>query len=379
MSDSPHIVVLGAGFAALAAARALRHLRPRATIRLVAPARRFLYRPSLIWVPIGLRKANQIEVSLSPFLARHAIYFTPATVTSIVDRGRTVVTSLGHVRNDALIVATGASFVAGVDGAEHALGLCEGVAAAERVRERLLAMQGGRIAIGCGFNPSQPGATRCGPMLELLFGIDTWLRRLGTRARFELRFFSTSAEPLKGFGHSAVDRLQAELKRRDIPSDTGLAVRGFSPAGVLTDAHTIAADLVVYTPGLTGPPWLAEAELPCSLGGFVAADEYCAVEGLDHVYVAGDAGSFPGPVWSPKLAHMAQLQASVAAANLHATLGGEAPVSRLHHELACVIDTLEGGIALYRDDARAIATPPAAPMHWAKRAVERHFLSLLRE
>lgn len=377
MSESPHIVLLGAGFAALAAARALRRLRPRAKIRLVAPARRFVYRPSLIWVPVGLRKAREIEVPLAPFLARHALDFTPAIVTGVADRGRTVLTSRGRVRNDALIVATGASFVAGLDGAEHALGLCEGVAAAERVRERLLAMQGGRIAIGCGANPAEPGATRCGPMLELLFGIDTWLRRLGTRARFLLTFFSTAAEPLKSFGQSAVDRLHDELERRDIESHTGITLRGFSPAGVHTDAGLLGAELVVYTPGLGGPPWLPQSELPRSAGGFIAADEYCAVDGLERVFVAGDAGSFPGPVWSPKLAHMAQLQANVAAANLHAALDDEIPPSRLHHELAFVIDTLEGGIMLYRDDAHAMATPAAAPMHWAKRAVERRFLSSL--
>lgn len=375
MSDSPHIVLIGAGFAALAAARALRRLRPHARIRLIAPTRHFVYRPSLIWVPIGLRKASQIEVPLAPFLAKHAMYFTPATVTGIVDRGRTVLTSLGPVRNDALIVATGASFGSGLDGAGHALSLCEGVGSAERVRARLLAMQGGRIAIGCGENPHQAGATRCGPMLELLFGIDTWLRRRGKRAQFALSFFSTCGEPFESFGKRAAERLQAELDRRDIESSVGLALRGFSPTAMLTEGGSIAAEMIVFTPGLSGPSWLAESELPRSSGGFVAADDHCAVSGLDLVFAAGDVGSFPGPAWSPKLAHMAHMQASVAAANLDAALNEKPQTSRLHHELACVIDTLDGGFILYRDEAHAIASPPAMPLHWAKRTVERRYLS----
>src|SRR5688572_434138 len=90
MAAKPGIVLLGAGFAALAAARELRRLRPRASIRLVAPARRFVYRPSLIWVPVGQRKASEVQVPLTPFLARYAIDFTPAKVTGIADGGRTV-------------------------------------------------------------------------------------------------------------------------------------------------------------------------------------------------------------------------------------------------------------------------------------------------
>src|SRR3546814_6397797 len=53
-------------------------------------------------------------------------------------------------------------------------------------------------------------------------------------------------------------------------------------------------------PGLTGPAWLEGSELPQSEGGFIAADERCRVRGMEHVYVAGDAGSYPGPEWMAK-------------------------------------------------------------------------------
>lgn len=73
-------------------------------------------------------------------------------------------------------------------GIEHALTLCEGVASAEAIRDRLVAMERGRIALGFGGNPNEPSAMRGGPMFELLFGIDTWLRRQGKRDRVELTF-----------------------------------------------------------------------------------------------------------------------------------------------------------------------------------------------
>ena len=42
-------------------------------------------------------------------------------------------------------------------------------------------------------------------------------------------------------------------------------------------------------------------------------------------YVAGDASSYPGPDWMQKQAHMLDLQAETATANLAAELSGGTP------------------------------------------------------
>lgn len=366
------VCILGAGFAALAAARRTRELLPRATIRMIAPVRRFVYRPSLIWIPVGLRTSDQVQVPLEPFLGRYGISFTPAEVTGIEAGGRLVATSRGMIRNDALIIATGADPVAAPSDANPVFGICGGVAAAERTRAALFALQQGTIAIGCGAHPENPAATRCHPMLELAFGIETWLRRRRIRARYSLLFFSTAEDPFKRFGVAAEQKLEAELQRRDIE------FHAQAPEPYVSGrTRSLGADLVVYNPGLTGAPWLANTGLPLSAGGFVVADDYCAVPGLEGTFAAGDVGSFPGPAWAPKLAHNGQLQSRVAAASLHAYLEGEAPTARLHQRLACVIDTVEGGIGVYRNDAHAAATPHGAPLHWAKHAIEKRFLAEL--
>ena len=49
---------------------------------------------------------------------------------------------------------------------EHAITPCEGITAAERIRDRLRAMDGGTIAVGFGGNPNEPTAVRGGPMFE---------------------------------------------------------------------------------------------------------------------------------------------------------------------------------------------------------------------
>lgn len=68
MSTAAQITVVGAGFAALTGIRRLRRRLPRAEITLVAPAAEFVYLPSLIWVPFGLRSGADLRHDIRPLL-----------------------------------------------------------------------------------------------------------------------------------------------------------------------------------------------------------------------------------------------------------------------------------------------------------------------
>lgn len=378
MSTVPHIVVLGAGFAALTAVRELRRRAPRSRITVVAPKAEFVYLPSLIWVPTGVRRGSDLILPLDTFLKDHRAEFIAASVTGLERGGRTVLTDAGPIANDALLIATGGRFIKKLPGVEHALTLCEGVASAEAIRERLHGLEHGRIALGFGGNPNEPSAMRGGPMFELLFGVDTWLRQQGRRDRVELTFFNAAAEPGKRLGEKAVSRLLGEMGRRRIDTHLGHKPLGFSERGVDTEGGHVNADLILFMPGLTGPAWLENSELPRSPGGFIRADEYCRAEGMDRVFVAGDAGSFPGPDWMPKQAHMADLQAKAASQNLLLALADQEPVARPKTELICIVDTIDAGILVYRGIKRSWLLPSSRVFHWAKRMFEGHYLRAFR-
>jgi sulfide:quinone oxidoreductase len=377
-ASSPRFVILGAGFAALTGVRELRRRCPGARITLVAPKAEFVYLPSLIWVPTGIRQGKDLIHPLDTFFREHGVEFMPGRVTGLENGGRTVLTDQGQVENDALLIATGGRFIKKLPGIEHALTLCEGVAAAEAIRARLEGMVSGRIALGFGGNPNEPSAMRGGPMFELLFGIDTWLRRQGRRDRVELTFFNAAAEPGKRLGEKAVSGLLAEMARRRIDTHLGHKPLGFSEQGVATEGGHINADLILFMPGLTGPVWAAESGLPVSPGGFFKADEHCRVVGAERVFVAGDAGSFPGPDWLPKQAHMADLQAKAAVQNLLLALDGKPPVAKPKPELICIVDTVDAGILVYRDPRRSWLLPSSRVFHWAKRYFEGHYLRAFR-
>lgn len=378
MSGTPHIVVLGSGFAALTAVRELRKRNRTARITLVAPKAELTYYPSLIWVPSGLRRSADLGIDVSGFLAARQIAFHAGRVTGLADGGRTVLTDTGTLTNDALLIASGGRFLKALPGIEHALTICEGAPAAEAVRERLEKLEGGTIAFGFGTNPKEQGAMRGGPMFELLFGIDTLLRRQGRRERFTLVFFNAAKEPGKRLGEKAVASLLREMQKRGIATHLGHKITGFEADRVKTEGGDVPADLILFMPGMTGPAWVGEAGLALSAGGFFQADARCRAAGADKIYVAGDCGSYPGPDWLPKQAHIADLQAKAAAENLLRELDGQPPDARFRAELICIVDTLDRGILVYRNEKRALLLPPCRVFHWAKRFFEWNYLRPFR-
>ena len=375
---SQRITILGSGFGALSAVRELRARGCQDDITLISPRAELHYLPGTIWIPSGLRTREQLIVPLAPFFTRMKVQHLAAEVTGLSPDGRSVQTTAGEVANDALVIATGGRFIKKLPGIEHAITPCEGIAAAEKIRDRLRAMQGGTIAVGFAGNPKEPTAVRGGPMFEFLFGIDAQLRREGRREQFELVFFNPSKEPGARLGARAVAHLLSEMARRSIVTRLGHKMVRFEADKVVTEGGEFAADLILFMPGMTGNAWFDQTTLPRSPGGLLQADAQCRVPGFEHVYVVGDSGSFPGPDWMPKQAHMADLQAAAAAQNLIDGLAGRPQTAGFKAELACIIDALGTGTLVWRTEERNVLLPPMRLMHWAKRGFERRYLGRYR-
>lgn len=368
------ITVIGTGFAALTAVRQLRKRSADAQITVIGPRAEFVYLPSLIWIPSRLRSPEQLSVPLESFFRRMRVDFVQAQVTGLSDGGRTVITDKGEVTNDALLIASGGRFIKKLPGIEHVITPCEGIPAAVAIRDRLEQMDGGTIAIGFGGNPKEPSAMRGGPMFEFLFGIDSLLRRQGRRDKFRLIFFNPAPEPGRRLGPKAVKGLLGTMADRGIETHLGHKMKCFEPNKVVTEGGEFEADLILFMPGMTGNAWFDNTDLPRSEGGMLRADRFCRVEGTERVYVAGDSGSFPGPDWMPKQAHMADLQARAAAHNLLQELDGKAPDATFKVELLCIVDSNDKGMLIARTPKRNIVLPACRLWHWAKRFFEWWYL-----
>jgi sulfide:quinone oxidoreductase len=372
------ITVVGAGFGALTAVRKLRSADTSLQIDVIAPKPEFVYFPGTIWIPTGLRKPEDLVVPLHNFFRRMNVTYHKAEATGLRDGGRTLETSSGEVVNDGLIIASGGRFIRKLPGIEHSITPCGGIAATVGLRDRLAAMDGGTIAFGFASNPKEPTAMRGGPVFEFLFGIDNFLRKQGRRDKFKLVFFTPAPKPGIRLGPKAFKGIMAEMAKREIETHLGHKMKAFEANRVITEGGEFEADMILFMPGMTGNPWFDNTDLPRSEGGLLKANTYCQVEGMDKVYVAGDSGSFPGPDWMPKQAHMADLQAETAVTNLLGELNGKAVSETFKAELLCIIDSHDKGMLVARTEKRNFIVPPMLPLHWAKRFFEWMYLRKYR-
>jgi sulfide:quinone oxidoreductase len=120
-------------------------------------------------------------------------------------------------------------------------------------------------------------------------------------------------------------------------------------------------------PGMTGNTWFDNTDLARSEGGLLKANKFCEVEGADKVFVAGDSGSFPGPEWMPKQAHMADLQAEAAAKNAIDMLDEKASSHTFKIELICIVDSNNKGMYVSRTLKGGLMLPNCRLMHLAKK------------
>lgn len=372
------VTVIGAGFAALTAVRKLRAADPSLGIDLIAPRPEFVYYPGTIWIPTGLRQPEDLVVPLGRFFGRTRVDYHQASAQGLKDGGRVVVTDRGEVANDGLIIACGGRFIRKLPGIEHSFLPCGGVEVAAQIRDRLAALEGGTLAFGFAGNPNEPSAMRGGPVFEFLFGIETWLRQQGRRDRFRLVFFTPAEKPGQRLGPKAVEGLMREMSKRGIETHLGHKLKAFEADKVITEGGEFGADMILFMPGMTGNAWFDNTELPRSPGGMIQSNAHCEVEGWERVYVAGDSGSFPGPDWMPKQAHMADLQAEAAVANLLDAFQGRPASHTFKTELVCIVDTRSSGMLVARTPSRNVVLPAFVGFHWAKRAFEWNYLRQYR-
>lgn len=368
-----HIVIVGAGFAACTAVKTLRKKGFEGKISLVAPRAELFYYPSLIWVPAGKRTYQELVIPLHDFLKKKQVDYIQSRVTGLNTDSKTVQLEQDSLSYDAIIIASGGRYIRKLPGIEHAKIACSGWKDTKAFSDKLAAMNEGTVAFGFASNPNEPAAMRGGPIFEFLFGVDTLLRKQGRREKFNLVFFSPAPRPGQRMGDKAVDRILGEMKKRNIKTYLGKKMKRFTERSVETESASFDTDLIMFIPGMTGPDWAADSGLTLSEGGFFKANEHCQVEGQQHVFVAGDAGSFPGPEWKPKQAHMADLQAEAAAKNVLAVLSLQKPTHTFKTELICIVDTLTNGSLVFRNQKRGFMMK-MPPLHWAKVLFEKLYL-----
>ncbi len=366
-----NVLILGGGFAGVEAAIDLMKSKLFTVTLLSERDYLFLY-PTSIWIPTRGNRFEDATISLHDIRKAHGFTLVVDAVKEIRSADRTLVGIAGTYRYDYLVVATGSGKMT-PPGHEHTLTICGSPDSALAIRDRLdvlIERGSGSIAVGFGGNPKDVSAVRGGPAFELMFNIDTYLRKLKLRAHFTLTFFAPMAEPGARMGKKALSMIDSMFRSMDIRKHFGKKIKTFTPGGVTFEDDTrLEADLVVFIAGGAGHAMLRTSDLPLNEAGFIRIDDTCLVEGTTNVYAVGDSAAIEGPEWRAKQGHTAEVMARAAAFNIEMTERGK-PAREGYRErlsILCIMDTGSGAAFVYRDATKNFVIPMPIVGHWLKR------------
>ncbi|MFE5241036.1 MULTISPECIES: NAD(P)/FAD-dependent oxidoreductase [unclassified Streptomyces] len=273
-----HIVVLGAGYAGMAAAvqlatRAGRMTNP-ATVTLVSAQERFTERLRLHMTATGQEVA---ELSIPEMLEGTGARFVRGWVTAVDADARTVRIDDDRVLPyDNLVYALGGvADTAAVPGVEDHAFTLSGPEEAEALAGRLARLSSGTVVVaGSGLT----GVESAAEIAERHPELDVVLVGRG--------------EPGASMNPKARAYLQAALDRLGVAVRSGVEVAKVLPDAVVSaDGEHIAADVVLWTSGTRVSPLAAAAGLEVDERGRIVTDT--ALRSVSHpdVYAVGDAAA----------------------------------------------------------------------------------------
>ncbi|WP_030159647.1 NAD(P)/FAD-dependent oxidoreductase [Glycomyces sp. NRRL B-16210] len=310
--NTPRVVIVGGGFAGLETAFSLRErLGDRIDLTLVADRPDFVFTPGTIYVPFGGAE-DDLRLPVGPPATRRGIAVRRGAVAWVETDPKRIALADGHLIDyDYLVLATGArprpEEVPGL--AEHA----HLIGSLDRMRELGRGLKRVRDAAVDG-SPQHvlflvpPGNLCAGPLYELAFMLEKWLRRARVRDRICVTFATHEGTYLQAFG-TGLDRVvDGEFADRGVVGCRSAAVERVEPGLVrFADGTARVFDLLVAA-APHGPAVDYEG-LPQDRRGFVLTDaETRRVRRTDAVYAPGDAGDFP-----LKLGFLSMLQADAVA------------------------------------------------------------------
>ena len=309
----PRVLILGGGFAGLAASLALRP--DRYDVTLVDRARHFEFLPNIHELLSGVKTPELLRLPLDRNVRRSGHRFVRDTVTAIETQERAVqLERRAPLSYDALIVALGGvDNTRGVPGVEeHAIGF-KSVDACHRIGRRLAKLAKRReparvVIVGGGLE----GVEALGEILRRhrRSGLELTLVEAGERLLVEA---PASLDP-------HVRKLCAPF---EVAFEMEARVARISAKRVkLEDGRRLASDLTIWTGGPAPPALLADSGL-APRGEWAPVND--TLESKDHpgVFVAGDAADLPTAL--SKQAYHAIDMGACAAQNAVLRLGGHTP------------------------------------------------------
>ena len=386
------VLVLGGNFGGLTAALAVKHeLQRDVDVRVVSASDRFLFNPSLIWLPFGKRAPADITFPLGPTFENHEVDFIHAEATALDLPARKVATTAGTYDYDYLVIATGYrnNFDAveglGPGGNAHTITTLEDAIHAGEGWRRFLDAPG-NVVVG-----ATRGAGCFGAAYEYLFNLSHQLRKAGIKKQVKLTY--VTPEPVLGhFGIGGLphgERLLGMFMRKErIASVVDTAIDYVDEGRVvLEDGSGLDFAYAMLVPPFVGQEVIRNATEIADAKGYVKVRDTYQTEAYDDVYAVGIAAAVDVPwqtahaVGIPKTGLPTEQMAHVAARNIVVQIrGGQPQAHKAFGDIpaVCVLDAGNNGVMILADKMlpprKHSLLVPGPQSHAMKLAFEKYFL-----
>jgi NADH dehydrogenase len=334
MEDTYQVIVVGAGFAGLTAARQLG--RKGVNVLLIDANNYHQFQPLLYQVATSQIGVSAIARPLRSIFRRlRSVRVLTAEVAAVDAANHTVTTVDGDTfRGQILVIAAGAvpNFFNTPGAEEHAYPLYS-VTDATRLGSKLTQLldqadreSGGSVdVVVIGGGPT--GVETAGSMAEnVKFVVPKYFSpELAARCRVHLVDMLPTV--LNGFSAKSQEYAKRQLAKIGVQLHLGVGVTEVRDDGVtLADATVIPGRVVVWAGGLKAGRIITDSGLPQGKGGRVDVRTDLTVPDFEGVYVLGDAANITDSTGAklPQLGSVAQQSGKWAAKNIYADLTGGA-------------------------------------------------------
>jgi NADH dehydrogenase len=350
----PRIVIVGAGFAGLAAARGLDH---GYAVTVVDRSASFEWLPNIHQLLSGAKRPRELRLPIRRLAARAGHRFVRAEVTHIDGRAGAVRTADGRqLAFDACIVAVGGvNDTYGVKGADRHAMPFKSVADCAAIGRKLAA-----LARQC----EERSVVIVGGGLEGIEALGEILRRFRSSGTLRISVVESGTRLLAG----APPTLDAKVRAHAVPLGvrfrTGSAVTAVTRTRVeLRSGERLHSDLTIWTGGVTASPLLRASRLAGKGKSWAPVTPALQSKLFKSVFVVGDAAGLPTPL--PKQAYYAMQMGRSAADNVRRWLNGR-PMRAFRPEPKPMLVAF-GDLDTFLVRGRSVIASPA--LAWLKEAV----------
>jgi NADH dehydrogenase len=333
------VVIVGAGFGGLSAARELADTP--VDVAVVDRRNHHLFQPLLYQVATASLSPGDIAYPIRSILRRQAnARVLLAEVTQIDPAAREIVLEDGRLPYDFLIVATGArhAYFGHDDWEPFAPGL-KTLEDAIEIRRRIL------LAFERAERETDPARRRALLTFVLVGGGPTGAELAGAIAEIarhvlvsdfrsidprDARIVLAEAGPriLPTFPESLSRKAKAELASMGVEVREGAAVTDIAPGAVVVGDERILSETILWTAGVLASPIARSLGLPLDRAGRVPVEPDLSITGHPEIFVVGDLSRFTHQTGEPLpgVAQPAIQGGRHAARNIRRALAGQKPL-----------------------------------------------------